>query len=448
MKTKILKKSLSSVIISSVLFWQAFANPDGCVIWVSWIWQCHIWYSATNVVNSSSSNYTPTASSWSVTFDSWVNNVNVGTNYVVQLTSWLTDASATTTTVWGTSIQAALNAKKSWWFNWSTVKMVTLNSWIQWTDITLTAWSWSTAKSAVIKDGTKVFASPSWSWNFKPSTKKTWLTRSWYTTIDGLEVWDSSETLVLDQVMKLTELDWASASAIVAYSNDGWSTWTDMTTACNSATNPTNITFPGECYYKDSGTNKTLIYTYHATDYWIFVPVETWTWWSVLWWTWQVMTNIKILAWQVDIGAPSSLTFPSMTVRSYVQTWTIASDENFWIEDLKSSPTWYQTSLMIWNLTADNSKTISSEKLSVTAWTISTMSWSTNANTILNSSNWISSSYIWFSSPQAFIERTTDTGYDWVVWTYWSKPTIQIIVPAYQSIWLYTWRITYDLSEL
>lgn len=448
MKTKNLQKTVSTLLISSLLFWQALAAPGGCIIWESNIWECEIWYSASNVVDNSSEasdyEYGPSAVSWSVTFEAWVNDISFLTTQAITFAAWLINSSSTETTVWAVDIQTALNSLRSWWFAWDTMSWFTMHSWVWWGNMTLTTWTWEDERSSIIPDNTRMFAAPWWSWRFQPSSRKIWVVRAWYTTIDALEVWDASEAILFDKAIKLTELDWTTWTA--AYSTDGWTTWTDMATQCTWADDASNIVFPGECYYKDEWANKTYIWTFHATEYWLFVP--TWWWGS---WTWgyvDTTASIDIEKWVMDIWAPASLTFPTKTILSTSQVSTVANDyvDYFWVEDLSWEANWYDTAIQVSNLT-EWAKTIASSNITMTvvSW-LTLMAWNTNTDVVIPSaaSTWYQNFSTWWGE-KVIIERNDDS--DWILSKYWAKPTIKVNIPAYQSVWTYTGLITYSLYE-
>lgn len=121
--------------------------------------------------------------------------------------------------------------------------------------------------TASIPDGTTVYASSSWDGTILPPAAAT-------STVTGaapsgfqigdtvIEVGSPDAILLFDRPVRITI---PNADGPVGYRAAGSGTWVTIATACDSATAPTNLTFPGECAIA-SGSD-TVIWTYHFTAF-------------------------------------------------------------------------------------------------------------------------------------------------------------------------------------
>jgi|GEM_PF-2200797 len=85
-----------------------------------------------------------------------------------------------------------------------------------------------------------------------------------------IEVGDPGVTLLFDAPVKVFL---PGVTGSVAYKPANSIVWHEITTLCDSATNPTNIAFPNECYAQ-SGSG-TVIWTYHFTQFASISPVSS-----------------------------------------------------------------------------------------------------------------------------------------------------------------------------
>lgn len=77
-----------------------------------------------------------------------------------------------------------------------------------------------------------------------------------------IEVGSPDVTLLFDRAVKITL---AGVTGVVGYRPAGSAEWQKITTQCTSATDHSNISAPGECYFQEGGN--TTIWTYHFTTF-------------------------------------------------------------------------------------------------------------------------------------------------------------------------------------
>jgi len=116
-----------------------------------------------------------------------------------------------------------------------------------------------------IPDDTTVMAPSGWTGTMQPpKTGSSLGTAPGGFDVGGtvVDVGDPLVTLLFDKPVKVTLI---GVTGSVAYKPAGSSTWNQITTTCNSASDASNISFPEECY-ATSG-NDTIIWTYHFTSF-------------------------------------------------------------------------------------------------------------------------------------------------------------------------------------
>ncbi len=167
---------------------------------------------------------------------------------------------ATTTTVGGTSIKDAMETVTGDTYSEANADQVTLESGIEGEDIVLVS---TDNLTAIIPDGTNVYADPSWSGTFAPPiniiTSAT-APSDQHTIDSALEVGDPVQPMLFDTKVKVIL---PTTDGEPYFSTDG-TTWTQITTECADE-NGTGLVFPGECYYKSG--SETIIWTFHFTEY-------------------------------------------------------------------------------------------------------------------------------------------------------------------------------------
>ena len=121
-----------------------------------------------------------------------------------------------------------------------------------------------------IPDATTILAPSGWDGKITPpkTGSKTGTAPSGFSVGDTVvEVGSEAGVLLFDKPVKVTL---TGVTGEVAYRPTGSNTWQKITTVCDSATDPTNISFPGECY-KIVGSD-TIIFTYHFTAFASLAP--------------------------------------------------------------------------------------------------------------------------------------------------------------------------------
>lgn len=185
-------------------------------------------------------------------------------------------------------------------------------------------------------------------------------------------------------------------------------------------------------------------FTYTPNPY--FIGTDTFTYYtkdpSGSWSTWATVT-IKIIGnSKLCIYAPDVYNTWVLTASSSVQNLTYQFDY-FKVEDSKNNNSWYYTTLSVSNLSGSSGNVITNSNISIKAAPIQLLSWYANPNILLNSSLL---NYQTANIPYNFIYRNAGNNNN-VAGIYGSKLSISINVPAYTSVWTYTWYITYTLYE-
>lgn len=151
----------------------------------------------------------------------------------------------------------------------------------------------------------------------------------------------------------------------------------------------------------------------------------------------------------ICIGSTGSFDFGTYTVASSAQTVTGAFTDEFWVEDLKGADSGYYTTLQLAaDLSGPGGATISSANVSVkTANTgsagVTTMAGSSNTNVVVDAGM---SSYQSLDSARTYIKRDTAAN-NGVIGKYGALPQMQVVIPAYQSVGVYTATLVYTLYE-
>ena len=151
----------------------------------------------------------------------------------------------------------------------------------------------------------------------------------------------------------------------------------------------------------------------------------------------------------ICIGSTGSFDFGNYTVSSSSQTVTGAFTDYFWVEDLKGADSGYYTTLQLsGDLTGPGGATIPAANVSVktsavgAAW-VTTMAGSSNTRVVVDSNM---ASYQSLDSARTYIKRDTAANYG-VIGKYGALPQLQVVIPAYQSVGVYTATLVYTLYE-
>ena len=141
---------------------------------------------------------------------------------------------------------------------------------------------------------------------------------------------------------------------------------------------------------------------------------------------------------------PTAPTLESFTGTTET-TWTTISAQFSWyfsVIDATWFNPWRYTTLAISDLSWTY-ETISNTWIQIIATWITTLSWDANSLVQLDSS-W--STYQVFSGTRTFLQRDYGDNQN-ILWTYGTRPTLQIDIPAYQRVDTYQATITYTLYE-
>ncbi len=450
--------SLIVITISTIAY-----AASWCIIWESEIWSCDIWWQASSVQDHSSETWETviieTVSTWSITLDTWVTEIILSDTQTLDISSWTNTWSSTVEQVSWITIQQALNDKTTWWFTDSDVKKVTFNSWTPSEPITITT---TDSHSVEIPDSTTVFAPPSWDWIIHPPTDVSISTPapSGRTLRSAIVVWSITWTLIFDEMIKVT-ISWVSNWSVY-YSTQNWSKWTRIDTTCNNWNSiPTNLSFPNECYYKDTINNNITVWTYHFTEFWVFI--ETATWWYI-----NTEVQMEVTPDVISIIAPDTIDFQKIEITNSTWqisidladiatwttiTWSLIAWSYFWVDDLKWHNSWYALQIQAEDLVLDTNTWVSINRNNIKidlywSWSVFLLNSLTNQSippqilvpTLSDAEFWdfglTMISRTWSTTPSA-----------WMVWMYWIQPTFRIYIPKYQVIWSYTARLILTLYD-
>ena len=146
---------------------------------------------------------------------------------------------------------------------------VTLNSGTPGTPVVLTNSSLPDV-TVDIPDGTEIKGPVGWDGTVAPPTTgdSSGTAPSGFTVGNTVDVGSKSVVLSLGSAVKIVL---AGVTGTVGYKPTGSSNWVTITTKCNSATDYSNISAPGECYFPD-GSN-TIVWTYHFTTFGGLTPI-------------------------------------------------------------------------------------------------------------------------------------------------------------------------------
>jgi parallel beta-helix repeat protein len=120
--------------------------------------------------------------------------------------------------------------------------------------------------SVAIPSGTTVMAPSGWDGKITPPKADTGATGNAPSGFSvgntKIEVGSSAGILLFDKPVKITL---TGVTGTVGYRPAGSDNWKTITTQCTSATDYSNISFPGECYFQTG--SDTVIWTYHFTTF-------------------------------------------------------------------------------------------------------------------------------------------------------------------------------------
>ena len=151
----------------------------------------------------------------------------------------------------------------------------------------------------------------------------------------------------------------------------------------------------------------------------------------------------------ICIGSTGSFDFGNYTVSSSNQTVTGAFTDEFWVEDLKGADAGYYTTLQLSaDLSGPGGATIPRANVSVkTANTgsagVTTMAGTANTRVVVDAGM---ASYQTLDSARTYIKRDNAAN-SGVIGKYGALPQLQVVIPAYQSVGVYTATLVYTLYE-
>lgn len=158
--------------------------------------------------------------------------------------------------------------------------------------------------------------------------------------------------------------------------------------------------------------------------------------------------NFQINNWVITYWGPTALTFStalnvSFGLQSINQdfTWSV---NYFWVQDLKGTDSWYNTTLQLSGNLTSSWNAISGSNVSFLAvgW-VTVVSWSTNARVVLDAGT------AWYQALNAsrnFIKRNTAANFG-VIGYYAANINLKVDVPAGQPAGNYAGTLVYTLIE-
>jgi hypothetical protein len=122
------------------------------------------------------------------------------------------------------------------------------------------------------------------------------------------------------------------------------------------------------------------------------------------------------------------------------------SPNSFWLDDRKTSNSWYittiQSSDLVFNNWTEDIRISSNNVFLKTSSAVSVIYGLPNPRVTFGSSinnvRW----NIW--TPVVYFKRDLAENF-WIIWRYWDTPSIKIIIPPAQAPWTYIWTIYYTL---
>ncbi len=151
----------------------------------------------------------------------------------------------------------------------------------------------------------------------------------------------------------------------------------------------------------------------------------------------------------ICIGSTGSFDFGTYTVSSSSQTVAGAFTDEFWVEDLKGADVGYYTTLQLAaDLSGPGGATIPRANVSAKTATvgsagITTMAGTANTRVVVDAGM---AAYQTLDSARTYIKRDTLAN-DGVVGKYGALPQLQVVIPAYQAVGVYTATLVYTLYE-
>lgn len=156
--------------------------------------------------------------------------------------------------------------------------------------------------------------------------------------------------------------------------------------------------------------------------------------------------TVTINPGDICIGNDGAFDFGNYTVSTTAQTVNGNFANPFWVEDLRWEDAGYYTTVqMSGDLAGPGSSNIPAANVSMQAnGGITTMAGSTNANVVVDSV--IAGAYQTLDSARTLIKRDNAANFG-LIGQYGTTPSMQLVIPAFQSVGTYTGALVYTLYE-
>ena len=154
--------------------------------------------------------------------------------------------------------------------------------------------------------------------------------------------------------------------------------------------------------------------------------------------------TVAIKPGDICIGSEGAFNFGNYNVSTSSQTVNGTFATPFWVEDLKGADAWYYTTVqMSGNLQGSGTNSIASSNISMRAnGGITTMAGTANTSVVVNSA--VAGAYQPLNNPVTLIKRDNAVNYG-RIGRYGTTPSLQLVIPAYQSVGTYTGTLVYTL---
>ncbi len=162
----------------------------------------------------------------------------------------------------------------------------------------------------------------------------------------------------------------------------------------------------------------------------------------------DVTVEVEVTAGDICIGTTGAFDFGSYTASATAQTVAGSFVDELWVEDLNWWDAWYYTTLQLsWDLTS-GTNTIPTSAVSVktpatgAAW-VTTMAGLANTRVVVDA--WMAA-FQTLDSARTYIKRDTAANF-WHVGQYGALPELQVVIPAYTPVGVYSSTLVYTLYE-
>lgn len=162
----------------------------------------------------------------------------------------------------------------------------------------------------------------------------------------------------------------------------------------------------------------------------------------------SVTVEVEVTPGDICIGTTGSFDFGTIVSSASAQTVTGAFTDEFWVEDLKGDDAGYTTTLQLSGDLQSGTNTIASSNVSAKTastwpWAIILMNGTANSNVEVDA---VMATFQSLDSPVTFIKRDNAPN-SGIVWQYGALPEMEVNIPAYQPVGVYTGTMVYTLIE-